>query len=224
MKCLKNIFLFSLIILFYSCNFNSKAKTQDQQALQVKKTEQQIKEEQEALRMIQCLQAKADTAKQYCIDKNFDTNYCMLVDMLVHSGKKRFFLWDFNKDTIAYSSLCCHGYGQGSNETNPVFSNILGSYCTSLGKYKTGARAYSKWGINIHYKLHGLETSNSNAFNRIVVLHSHSYVPDYEIYPNHLPLGYSQGCPVIDNYIMAILDEILKKTKKPILLWIYNGR
>jgi hypothetical protein len=51
----------------------------------------------------------------------------------------------------------------------PVYSNVVGSNCTSLGKYKIGKRSYSNWGINIHYKMHGLESSNSNAFKRHVV-------------------------------------------------------
>ena len=41
------------------------------------------------------LKLKADSAKVYCVDKGFNTNYCFLVDFCIHSGKKRFFVWDF---------------------------------------------------------------------------------------------------------------------------------
>ena len=211
-------FFISLFVLICSCGSNN-TNAQDTTGT---KTKKQLKEEREARLTWERLQAKADTAKRYCRDKNFDTNYCMLVDMSVHSGKNRFFVWDFTKDTIAYSSLCCHGYGKGSSESEPVFSNTPNSYCTSLGKYKTGARSYSNWGINIHYKLHGLEKTNNKAFDRIFVLHSYGYVPRNEICPDDLPLGYSQGCPVIDSGVMTIMDNMLKKTKKPMLLWIYN--
>jgi len=107
--------------------------------------------------------------------------------------------------------------------SRPVFSNELGSNCTSLGKYKLGAKAYSNWGIHVHYKMHGLEATNVNAFRRIVVLHSYEPVPYDEIYPGHLPLGWSQGCPVISNTLMTKLDSLLKQRQKPVLLWIYQS-
>jgi hypothetical protein len=112
--------------------------------------------------------------------------------------------------------------GLGSTCSSPVFSNEKGSYCTSLGKYRTGERSYSSWGINVHYKMHGLERTNDNAFSRIVVLHSYDYVPEEEIFPEHLPLGWSLGCPVISNKLMTSIDSLLKTRKKSVLLWIYN--
>jgi hypothetical protein len=98
----------------------------------------------------------------------------------------------------------------------------VGSNCTSLGKYKIGKRSYSNYGINIHYKLHGLESTNSNAFKRQVVLHSYNYVSETEIYPEHLTMGMSLGCPVVANGIMKQIDALLQKTKKPTLLWIFE--
>jgi hypothetical protein len=185
-----------------------------------KKTEEQkLVEENLAFKR---LKAKADSAKMFCKQKDYNMQYCILIDFSIHSGKNRFFVWDFAKDTIRHESLCCHGYGKESTQSKPVFSNVEGSYCSSLGKYKIGVRSYSSWGINAHYKMHGLEKTNNNAFKRIVVLHSHNPVPEEEIYPNHLPLGWSQGCPVISNNIMRKVDALLKDTKKPVLMWIYN--
>ena len=91
-----------------------------------------------------------------------------------------------------------------------------------MGKYKIGKRAYSNWGINIHYKMHGLEKTNSNAFKRNVVLHSYDYVSETEIYPSHLTMGWSLGCPVVSNNLMKNIDTLLKKTKKPTLIWIFE--
>lgn len=170
----------------------------------------------------QRLKEKAYAAKAYCAAKDLNTNYCFLVDFSIHSGKKRFYVWDFKGDSVKYMSLCAHGYGKNSTQSKPVYSNIVGSNCSSLGKYKVGIRSYSKWGINVHYKLHGQEATNTNAFKRYVVLHSYTPVPDYEIYPMHLPLGISQGCPVICDAVMRKVDELLKKEKKPLLLWIYE--
>ncbi|NDV65704.1 murein L,D-transpeptidase catalytic domain-containing protein [Bacteroides sp. 224] len=167
----------------------------------------------------------ADSLKGYCQSKGYNTDYCFLIDFGIHSGKKRFFIWDFKGDSIKYSSLCAHGYGKESTTEQPIYSNVEGSYCSSLGKYKVGIRSYSKWGIHVHYKLHGLEKTNSNAYKRYIVLHSYEYVPNKEVYPFHLPLGMSQGCPVVSNEMMRTIDELLKENKdeKPVLLWIYES-
>ncbi|MDR1408212.1 MAG: murein L,D-transpeptidase catalytic domain family protein [Tannerella sp.] len=168
------------------------------------------------------LKLKADSALQYCKDNGFSEKHCMLVNFNLHSGKARFFIWDFERDTIVRSSLCAHGYGGNSTTRRPEYSNVEGSFCSSPGRYRTGIPAYSRFGIHIHYKLHGLEPTNSNAFRRIVVLHSYKYVPDGEIYPLHLPMGYSAGCPVISDAAMREVDTLLKNSDKPFLLWIFD--
>lgn len=170
------------------------------------------------------LEEKAKEALAFCKKKNYNTDYCILIDMKIHSGKNRMFVWNFNTGMIEKEALCAHGSGKGNNRSTgetPKFSNIDGSLLSSLGKYKIGIRSYSQWGINIHYKMHGLEESNNNAFKRIIVLHSHTPVPDSEIYPAHLPMGWSHGCPVTSNKMMTYLDKKLSESKKPVLLWIY---
>ena len=168
------------------------------------------------------LVSKAKDALIYCKVHKMNTNYCFLIDMSTHSGKNRIFVWNFQKQKVEFEGLVCHGAGGGSTGAKPVFSNVENSGCTSLGKYKIGIRSYSKYGINIHYKLHGLESTNDNAFKRIIVLHSFDPVPAVQIYPAHLYMGMSLGCPVVSNAMMRKLDALLKKEKEPVLLWIYN--
>lgn len=170
------------------------------------------------------LKEKAKEAAIFCKENNFNTDFCILIDMKIHSGKHRMFVWNFVTNEIDRSALCAHGVGkdkQKSTSLIPLFSNVEGSLLSSLGKYKLGIRSYSKWGINVHYKMHGLEKTNSNAYKRYIVLHSFSPVDDEEIYPQHLRLGWSEGCPVTSNEMMTYLDNKLKKVKKPVLLWIY---
>jgi hypothetical protein len=162
-------------------------------------------------------------ALRFCRKEKLDTTYAFFVDMRLPSGKNLFFIVDLQNKKIIQSGLCCHGMGKGSSEKVPVFSNEPGSNCTSLGKYKTGKRAYSNWGIHIHYKMHGLEKTNNNAFERIVVLHSYDPVPEEEIYPQDLPMGWSLGCPVISNGLMRKIDTLLKTKKRDVLLWVYNS-
>jgi len=169
------------------------------------------------------LKNKAVLAKVYCENNNMNLEMCILVDMKIHSGKKRFFLWDFEGDSIMKAGMCSHGTcgnlkGYEPSLT-PQFSNVPESHCSSLGKYKVGKRGYSSFGININYKLHGLEKSNNNAFNRFIVFHSWG-ISDKEIYPNELTESW--GCPAVSNNFMREMDKVLKEEKKSVLLWIYN--
>lgn len=170
------------------------------------------------------LENRAQEAYEYAKAHDMDLDHAVLIDFSRHSGKNRFFVWNFKENQPEIESLVAHGYGNTGFEStnqNIVFSNQPNSYASSLGKYKLGARAYSKWGINIHYKMHGLEASNSNAFNRYIVLHSYQSIPNEETYPSYLPMGFSQGCPVIDDETMRKVDKLLQTKKKPVLLWIY---
>jgi hypothetical protein len=167
---------------------------------------------------------KAKEALAYCQSKKFNTDYCILADMSLHSGLKRFFVWDFKKDTISYSFMVSHGCGDNPwsydySREKPKFSNVDGSHCSSLGKYKIGQRAWSDWGIHVKYVLHGLESTNSNALSRYIVFHSWEQIPDNEVYPYGTPEGW--GCPSISNASMEIMDAMLKKTNQPTLLWMY---
>jgi len=170
------------------------------------------------------LNIMADSAYTFCKENDLNTNVFLLIDMKIHSGKKRFFIYDYKTKTTIKSSLCSHGCGDspwGLDETKdcPVFSNVAESHCSSLGKYRVGKRGYSNWGIKVNYKLHGLDSSNSNALARAVVLHSWYDIPEEEIYPVGTAEGW--GCPAVSNEFMTALDPILTKSKKDVLLWIY---
>jgi hypothetical protein len=168
---------------------------------------------------------KATEALKFCEAENFNKDFCILIDMSLHSGVKRFIVWDFKKNKISNSFLVGHGCGNNPwnndfSKKNPKFSNIDGSHCSSLGKYKIGERAHSDWGVNIKYILHGLEPTNSNAFKRFIVFHSWEVVSDQEVYPNGTPEGW--GCPTISNNSFKIIDPLLKSSSKPVLMWIYK--
>ncbi|OFX26522.1 MAG: peptidase [Bacteroidetes bacterium GWA2_31_9] len=168
---------------------------------------------------------KAKEALIFCNNKKLNNEFCILIDMSLHSGVKRFFVWDFKNDTILNSFLVGHGccdnpWSFDLSKDNPIFSNIEGSHCSSIGKYKLGERCYSDWGINIKYIMHGLESTNNNAFSRIIVFHSWENVSDEEVYPDGTPEGW--GCPTISNNSMKIIDPKIKSSEKPVLMWIYN--
>jgi hypothetical protein len=171
------------------------------------------------------LEDKAKEALAFCKKNHYNQDFCILIDMSIHSGLNRFFVYDFNKNTSSMSMLVGHGCGNypwSSDWTRdkPKFSNVDGSHCSSLGKYKIGQRAWSDWGINVKYVLHGLDKTNSNAQSRYIVFHSWEKVSEKEIYPDGTAEGW--GCPTISNNNMKIIDPMLKASKKPVLMWIYN--
>jgi hypothetical protein len=161
---------------------------------------------------------KADQARQFAIAKKFDSTICFLIDMSEESGKKRFFIVDLQKDSVLNSGLVTHGRCGNSWLTGRKYGNDPGCGCTSLGRYKIGAAYKGIFGLA--YKLHGLDSSNSNAFKRYVVLHSHECVPDNELHP--YPLCQSDGCPTVSPAFLQELAGIIDKKQKPVLLWIYE--
>lgn len=171
------------------------------------------------------LVGKQAEAKAFCKSEGYNKHYCFLLDMSRHSGRYRFYVWDFDSNKVVDSALVSHGcgisnWGDDGTADAPVFSNEYESHCSSLGKYHVGERAWSQWGINIKYQLYGLDSTNSNANGRRIVLHSWEFVNDIEVYPDGSPEGW--GCPAVSNAFMARLDTRLKKSTEPVLLWMYT--
>jgi len=168
---------------------------------------------------------KAKEALAYCKSNNFNTDFCILIDMSLHSGVNRFFVWDFKGDSIMHRFLVGHGCGdapwsEDKSKENPVFSNEGNSHCSSLGKYKIGERGYSNWGVNVKYVLQGLESTNSNALKRVIVFHSWEVISDDEVFPSGTPEGW--GCPVVSNNSFRIVDPLIRASSRPVLMWIYK--
>lgn len=163
------------------------------------------------------LAAKASLAKSFAKQKNFNTNICFLIDMDIPSGKDRFFIYDMKKDSVLQAGLVTHGRCNELWNDGRKYSNEPGSACTSPGKYKVGKPYRGTFGLA--YKLYGLDSSNSNAFKRYVVLHSHECVPDAEVYP--LPICRSDGCPTVSESFLKTLAGLIDNSSKPMLLWIY---
>lgn len=167
------------------------------------------------------LKTKAQDALIFAKANKMDTTISILIDMNIASGKYRMFVYDLQKDSILLEGLCAHGSGTSySSNDKPVFSNVEESHCSSLGKYKIGVRGYSSWGIHVNYRLHGLESTNNNAYKRNIVLHSWEGITDDEISPQ--VLAQSWGCPTVSDNVMRGLDAFLKTKTQPVLLWIYN--
>ncbi|GGB13789.1 hypothetical protein GCM10011511_41890 [Puia dinghuensis] len=138
--------------------------------------------------------------------------------MRLPSGKNRFFVYDLRRDSVLMAGLVAHGSGGSNFSAEPVFSNVDGSGCSSLGRYRVGYKYQGRFGPA--YKLYGLDSTNSRAFARNVVLHSYAAVPERETYPN--PICNSLGCPMVSPGFLRMLQPVIEGAGKPICLWVFD--
>ena len=156
---------------------------------------------------------------QTFIKKNpqYNSNYFLLADMSIPSGHNRFFVYDNQAKKVIDQGLVAHGWGSETNiKDSLVFKNIVNSKATSLGKYSIHNSYEGDFGKA--YKLKGLDATNSKAFDRFIVLHKHSCVPEKE---QENPICLSFGCPTLNENFFLRLQKILDVQQKPVLLWIY---
>lgn len=135
-------------------------------------------------------------------------NLVGIVDFSAHSREARFHLVDVANGRVAESFFVSHG--RGSDPANSgwlqQFSNRPGSNASSKGSYLTGAIYYGKHGRS--RRLDGLDSENSNAYQRAIVIHGADYV-SRDMALNQGRVGRSQGCLAVSrNDIGRVLDRM----------------
>lgn len=163
------------------------------------------------------LKLKAADAKLFVKQKGYNDNICFLADMSLPSGQNRFFVYNLKTDTLQNSALVTHGRCNQYWLEGRKYGNTVGCGCTSLGKYKVGNSYNGRFGLA--YKLYGLDKTNDKAFQRFVVLHAHTCVPETEVKDD---ICQSDGCPTISPGFLQWLKPIINESTKPVLLWIYE--
>jgi hypothetical protein len=158
---------------------------------------------------------RSERIRAYAAGNEYDTSYAFMIDMGMKSGKKRFFVMDLNTMTIVTRGMVTHG--RGSFTAGKTYSNESGSNCTSLGIYKVGTQYTGSYGLS--YRLTGLESTNSNAAKRSIVLHGMSAVPYDE---TDYPIAQSEGCPSVAPEFLKEIAPIIGSRHQPMLLWIYD--
>lgn len=165
------------------------------------------------------LRKKALVLREWAIENAIEHTLFIMIDMSIHSGKNRLFVYDFDKDLVLYASLVSHGFGSARKSHDSLtFSNASYSFSTSLGKYVVGKPYKGMYGLS--YRLYGMDSTNSNAFLRNVVLHGEPLVPEVPSYPLHI--FESQGCPSVSPGTLAILKKYIESKPKPLLMYIYK--
>lgn len=115
------------------------------------------------------------------------------VDFSRSNVEKRLFI--YHDGSLIYKTYVAHGSKSGKTYARR-FSNKIDSHMSSLGHYRLAGHYVGKHGESII--LEGLDSTNSNAREREIVIHSASYARG----------GYSWGCfavmPKAMKYLLAL--------------------
>ncbi|MCP9221640.1 murein L,D-transpeptidase catalytic domain family protein [Erythrobacter sp. LQ02-29] len=115
-----------------------------------------------------------------------------IADFGLHSSQRRFHFVDLERGEVR-SHYVAHGMGSDPEHDGwlNTFSNREGSNQTSRGAFITWEWYKGRYGTSI--RLGGLDSTNSNALERYIVMHRASYAE-----PEHIArygkLGRSNGC------------------------------
>lgn len=162
-------------------------------------------------------QSKISEIKNFVKGKNYNQDLAVFINFKIHSGKYRYFVYDLKNDKILQKAIVSHGSGSVIPNSNVLkFSNIEGSYQSSLGKYEIKESYIGKFGKS--YRLNGLEDTNSNALQRAIVLHSYGCVSDKE---SQNPACLSLGCPMLSTNAFNQTAKYIDQSKQPIILYTF---
>lgn len=157
--------------------------------------------------------------RDYCDRQGYSTDYYILVDFSIPSGKKRFFIYDLQHGKRVMSSYCMHGSGKGNTDATPKFSNEFGSGCSSLGRYVMVGKGYK---FKNSVRLRGLDRTNYLAEPRGILIHSAGKVTRFSGERDYIPIGSeSRGCFTVSRDCVAKVMEIYRGASKQRPVMVY---
>ncbi|AZA83415.1 hypothetical protein C1637_21195 [Chryseobacterium lactis] len=162
-------------------------------------------------------QSRISEIKNYIKGKDYNQELAVFINFKIPSGKYRYFIYDLKNDKVLQKAVVSHGSGSVVPRSDALqFSNIEGSYQSSLGKYAIGGSYVGKFGKA--YRLKGLDETNSNAMQRAIVLHSFGCIPDTE---SQNPACLSLGCPMLSLNAFNQTSKYIDQSKQPMILYAF---
>jgi len=132
-----------------------------------------------------------------------------IVDFSQSSKKKRLYVIDLVKKALLFNTYVAHGRNTG-DEYAKRFSNVSGSYQSSLGFYVTREEIVGS-GVGLSLILDGLEKGfNDNALKREIIMHGAEYATENFIRKTGR-LGRSFGCPSLPPDLIKPVVETIKE-------------
>ncbi|WP_289663731.1 murein L,D-transpeptidase catalytic domain-containing protein [Flavobacterium panacagri] len=203
-----NLFFFFLLSIFctaFACRNKEEKPTVSKSSKPIYSYEEKLKNEVTEIRRFLGKSPK------------YNSDVAFFLDMKIESGRNRFFVYDLKHNKLLDKGLVGHGSGSETGIYGELkFSNVKNSNCSSLGKYAIGGSYTGRFGKA--YKLYGLDKSNSNAFDRNIVLHKYEDIPFEE---QRYPICNSLGCPMVNEKFFNVLEKQIDNSKKKIILVMY---
>lgn len=162
------------------------------------------------MNLLKRVRERALMLQKWCGENGYNTHLAIFIDLSLHSGRRRFVVWDFQNQQPLLVCPVSHGSGSHRSHVRSPYarlSNEDGSHLSSLGRALVAERYVGSYGVA--YRLDGLDPTNSNLRSRCVVLHGWKYTTSFAIYP--IPTVGSFGCPVLSSRMMARVDSILQE-------------
>ncbi len=130
-----------------------------------------------------------------------------VIDYSLPSSQQRLWVFDLSQRKLMYREYVAHGRNSGENYANS-FSNVTGSYQSSLGLFRTLSPYRGKHGLSL--RMEGIEAGvNDNALERAIVIHGADYV-NPSLIARQGRIGRSLGCPAVQRSVAPRLIENLK--------------
>lgn len=130
-----------------------------------------------------------------------------VIDYSLPSTQQRLWVFDLLDGDLLFEEWVAHGRNTGENLAT-AFSNIYGSYQSSLGTFLTQESYVGSNGYSL--RLQGLEPGfNDLARERAIVIHGAPYVnPDTAVAQGRL--GRSLGCPAVRSAVARDLIDTIR--------------
>ncbi|WP_231701724.1 murein L,D-transpeptidase catalytic domain family protein [Halopseudomonas salegens] len=130
-----------------------------------------------------------------------------VIDFSLPSSEPRLWVFDIKEKSLLLHELVAHGQNTGNNYAEH-FSNILGSYQSSIGLFRTQESYVGRHGYSL--RMDGLEPGiNDLARERAIVIHAADYV-DPAWVERQGRIGRSQGCPAVRPEVADLVVDSLK--------------
>jgi hypothetical protein len=147
-----------------------------------------------------------------------NTAILTIVDFSQSSKNKRLYVIDLIHKVLLFNTYVAHGRNTG-DEYAQHFSNVSGSYQSSLGFYIT-REEISGQKVGLSLVLDGVEKGfNDNAMKREIIMHGAKYATE-DFIRKVGRLGRSFGCPALPP---DLVKPVVETIKEGTCLFIYNS-
>jgi len=155
--------------------------------------------------------------KLEALGKLLNPNILTIADFSQSSKNKRLYVIDLQHKVLLFNTYVAHGRHTG-DEFAKHFSNVSGSYESSLGFYITREKNIGS-SVGLSLILDGVEKGfNDNAMKREIVIHGADYATENFIRKTGR-LGRSYGCPALPP---NIISQVVEAIKEGSCLFIYH--